>query len=186
MAVKVAERDSHDTRPVLLLVQDEGRFGCINDQRRAWAPFKTRPQSPRQIVRNYLYAFTALSPALGKMTSLILPMANTEMMNLFLTQVAEDFKEYFIIMLMDQAGWHTSHRLEIPENIRLINFPPRSPELNPVEHIWEELKEKNFANKAFESLDEVEHNLCLGFNQLARNSQQLRSMTKFPYLNITL
>ena len=120
------------------------------------------------------------------MTSLILPMANTEMMNLFLAQVAEDFQEHFIIMLMDQAGWHTSHPLEIPENIRLINFPPRSPELNPVEHIWEELKEKNFANKAFPSLDEVEHTLCLGFNQLARNPEQLCSMTKFPYLNITL
>ena len=82
------------------------------------------------------------------MTSLLLPWANSEMMNIFLKQVAEDFSDYFIFMLVDQAGWHISHKLQLPENIRMIKLPPRSPELNPVEHIWEELREKNFANKA--------------------------------------
>jgi transposase len=112
-------------------------------------------------------------------------MANTEMMNLFLAQVAEDFPDYFILMLVDQAGWHISRRLKVPENLRLIELPARSPELNPAEHIWEELKEKNFANKAFEDLDEVEENLCLGLNALADNPDKVRSMTNFPYLNIT-
>jgi transposase len=185
IAEKLAERDPEDHRPVLLFVQDEGRFGCSNDTRRAWAPAATRPQSPRQIIRNYLYVFTAVCPALGRMSSLILPMANTEMMNLFLAQVAEDFPDYFILMLVDQAGWHISRRLKVPENLRLIELPARSPELNPAEHIWEELKEKNFANKAFEDLDEVEENLCLGLNALADNPDKVRSMTNFPYLNIT-
>jgi len=119
------------------------------------------------------------------MTSLILPWANTEMMSIFLRQVAEDFSGYFILMLVDQAGWHTSQRLEVPENIRLIKIPPRSPELNPSEHIWEELREKNFANKAFRDLDGVENNLCRGLNDLARDPEKLRSMTNFPYLNLT-
>jgi len=75
--------------------------------------------------------------------------------------------------------------LEVPENIRLIKIPPRSPELNPSEHIWEELMEKNFANKAFRDLDGVENNLCRGLNDLARDPEKLRSMTNFPYLNLT-
>jgi hypothetical protein len=181
----LAERNPEDDRPVLIFAQDEGRFGRISDARRAWSPLGTRPQAPRQIIRTYLYVFTAVCPALGKMTSLILPMANTEMMNIFLGQVAEDFPEYFILMLVDQAGWHISQKLKVPDNIKLIPLPPRSPELNPAEHIWEELREKNFANKAFESLDEVEDNLCLGLNGLASNPEKLRSMTNFPYLNIT-
>jgi hypothetical protein len=185
IAEKLAERDSEDSRPVLLFAQDEGRFGRISDVRRAWSPLGTRPQAPRQLIRTYLYVFTAVCPALGKMTSLILPWANTEMMNIFLRQVAEDFSDYFILMLTDQAGWHTSQKLELPENIRLIKLPPRSPELNPSEHIWEELREKNFANKAFRDLDELENKLCQGLNDLACNPEKLRSMTNFPYLNFT-
>jgi hypothetical protein len=185
IAEKLAERDPEDNCPVLLFAQDEGRFGRISDVRRAWSPLGTRPLAPRQLIRTYLYVFTAVCPALGKMTSLILPWANTEMMNIFLRQVAEDFSNYFILMITDQAGWHTSQKLELPENIRLIKLPPRSPELNPSEHIWEELREKNFANKAFRNLDEVEDKLCQGLNDLARNTEKLRSMTNFPYLNIT-
>lgn len=185
IAEKLDTKDPEDHRPILLFAQDEGRFGRISDVRRSWSPLGMRPQAPRQVIRTYLYVFTAVCPALGKMTSLILPWANTEMMNIFLRQVAEDFPDYFILMLVDQAGWHTSGKVEVPENIRLIELPPRSPELNPSEHIWEELREKNFANRAFRDLDEVEDTLCQGLNDLANNPAKLRSMTNFPYLNIT-
>jgi len=106
------------------------------------------------------------------------------MMNFFLQQVSEDFSDYLILMLADQAGWHVSQKLQVPENIRLINLPPRTPELNPVEHIWEELREKNFANRAFRYLDEVEDTLCQKLNDLVQQPEKLRSMTNFPYLNI--
>jgi transposase len=178
-------RDPEDSRPVLIFAQDEGRFGRISDVRRAWPPAGVRPQAPRQVIRTYLYVFTAVCPALGKMTSLILPWANTEMMNIFLRQVAEDFSDYCILMLADQAGCHTTQKLALPENIRLINLPPRSPELNPAEHIWEELREKNFANRACRDLDEVEDTPCQGLNALAKDPEKLRTMTNFPYLNIT-
>jgi len=62
-------------------------------------------------------------------------------MNICLKQVAEDFSDYLILMLVDQPGCHISQKLAVPENIRLIKLPPRSPELNPVEHIWEERRE---------------------------------------------
>ncbi len=185
IAAKLQDRDPEDNRPVLLFAQDEGRFGRISDVRRAWSPLGVRPQAPRQVIRTYLYVFTAVCPALGRMTSLILPWANTAMMNIFLSQVAEDFSDYFILMLADQAGWHVSQDLKVPENIRLIKLPPRSPELNPSEHIWEELREKNFANKACRDLDEVEDTLCQGLNDLAKNPEKLRSMTNFPYLKFT-
>jgi hypothetical protein len=81
-----------------------------------------------QQVREYIYAYAAVAPQLGQMSSLVLPYANTKMMNLFLKQVSEDFRDYFIIMQVDRNPWHRSKNLEIPENIRLLTQPSYSPE----------------------------------------------------------
>jgi len=130
VAEKLAQRNAGDHRPVLIFAQDEARFGRISITRKSWAPAGIRPRSPRQVIRKYVYAYSAVCPAMGKMTSLILPRANSEMMSLFLQQVSSDFADYFIIMLVDRAGWHVSARLIIPENIRLIPIPSHSSELN--------------------------------------------------------
>jgi hypothetical protein len=181
----VEQRDPEDIRPVIIMAQDEGRFGRITDIRTCWAPKGVRPKVARQIVRAFVYVYAAVCMALGKMTSLILPYANTDMMNLFLDEVSNDFKEYFVIMLVDGAGWHRSQDLVVPENIRLIEQPSHSPELNPVEHLWEELREKHLPNKAFKSLDAVEEALCKGLRELDDDPERLRSMTNFPYLQVT-
>ena len=135
------------------MAEDEGRFGRMSIPRRAWAPPGVRPQAPCQIVREYTHVYAAVAPAEGKMTSLILPCADTEMMNLFLEHVSSTFANYFVVMQVDQAGWHHSKELRIPANIRLIAQPAYSPELNPVEHVWEELREKHLPNLALASLD---------------------------------
>jgi len=84
---------------------------------------------PKQQVRQYVYAY-AVAPALGQMTCLILPYANTKMMNLFLHQVSVELADYFIVMQVDKASWHRSKYLKIPENI-LIHQPSYSPQLMP-------------------------------------------------------
>ncbi len=185
MKLVLKTRDPDDRRPVLIMVEDEGRFGRISGAKRAWAPPAIRPVAPRQIVREYLYAFVAVCPALGRMTSLVIPYANTAMMNLFLAHLAREFDGYFVLMLMDQASWHVSKELKVPENFRLIPLPPYSPELNPVEHIWDDIREKGFHNQAFQSLDEVEDQLCNQLIALEKEPKRLRSLTSFPYLNIT-
>ena len=96
------------------MAQDEGRFGRITDIRSCWAPKGIRPKVSQQVVRTFVYVYAAVCMALGKMSALILPYANTAMMNLFLEEVSHDFKEYFVIMLVDGAGWHRSHGLRIP------------------------------------------------------------------------
>jgi len=78
---------------------------------------------PRQIICQSNYVIAAVAPEQGLMTSLILPRANTAMMKLFLAQVALDFADYFIVMQVDQASWHRSNELQVPENIR-FNFQP--------------------------------------------------------------
>ena len=179
------KREPGDDRPLMLLAQDEGRFGRINDVRRAWAPAGVRPKAPRQIIRKYVYAYAAVCPSSGAMTSLVLPWANSQMMSIFLEHVSESYPRHFILMLVDGAGWHISKKVKVPENIRLIKQPSHSPELNPVEHIWEEIREKHFHNKAMHSLDDVEANLCRGLVKLMHDPDRVRSMTGFPYLKNT-
>ncbi len=180
----VQSRDPKDERPVLKMAQDEACFGRISITRRSWVPKHLRPLIPRQLVREYTYVYAVVAPEEGKMTSLILPSADTAMMNLFLEHVSQTFSPYFLVIQVDQAGWHSAKDLVIPENIRLISQPAYSPELNPVEHIWEELREKAFSNRAFASLNAVIETLCDQLRQLEDNSKLLRSMTFFPHFRM--
>lgn len=166
--------------------QDEGRFGRISRPKRCWAPPGIRPHVPSQVVRESVYIFAAVAPGAGLMTSLVLPAANTTMMNLFLEHVSQSFENYFIVMQVDQAGWHRSKELIVPENIRLIEQPTYSPEVNPVEHLWEELREKYLHNRLFASLDLLVEVLCQGLNELTEDKERLRSMMSFPHLNVSL
>jgi hypothetical protein len=136
-------------------------------------------------VREFVYVFAAVCASLGRLTTLILPLVNTDMMSLFLAHVAEEFAGYFIVMLLDRAGWHMAKRLTVPENIRLLPLPARSPELNPAEHMWEELREKSLPNPSFHSLTVLEDTLCAGLSQLADDPVRIRSLTDFPYTRIT-
>jgi hypothetical protein len=163
------------------MAEDEGRFGRESHPRRAWAPPGVRPRAPRQIVREYTYVYAAVAPAEGKMTSLVLPTANTAMMQLFLEHVSRTFADYFIVMQVDRAGWHGAKALAVPDNIRLILQPPYSPELNPVEHIWEEVREKQLPNLALPALEDVIDKVCDGLTQLEAAPERLRSMTYFPH-----
>jgi hypothetical protein len=97
------------------MAEDEGRFGRVRIPRRAWAPPGVRPRAPRQIVREYTYVYAAVAPAEGKIASLILPTANTAMMQLFLNHVSQTFAEYFIVMQVDRAGWHEAKALVVKD-----------------------------------------------------------------------
>src|SRR6266487_1881071 len=96
-------RDPEDDRPVLNMAQDEACFGRISTIIRSWAPKHIRPLTPKQIVREYIYAYAVVAPKDGKMTSLILPSADTSMMNLFLQHVSRTFSKYFLVIQVDQA-----------------------------------------------------------------------------------
>ena len=157
-----------------------------------------RPIVPKQQVRQYVYAYAAVAPQLGLITCLILPSANPKMMNLFLAQVAQEFGDYFVIFQLDKArsltggscppssfaSWHRSHCLTVPENIRLIFQPASSPELMPVEHIWQALRANYFYNQVFSSIEQVEDVLCQGLFELSSDRERLRSITFFPHLKI--
>jgi len=165
-----------------LLFQDEARFGCISDQRRCWAPWPLRPIVGQQIVRQFVYGLAAVSPLDGRLASLILPWVDAEVMSLFLAHTAAQFRNEHCLMLLDGAGWHTALALRVPPTIHLLSLPPYSPELNPVEHLWEHLRENYIGNRVFASLDGVIQQLCTGLHNLHRQPTLVQSMTTFDWL----
>jgi transposase len=165
------------------MFQDEARFGRVNDPRRCWAPKGVRPEVGLQIVREYIYAFGAVSPHDGTLDSLVLPVVTAEAMSIFLEEVARRHPEEFILMFLDGAGWHRANDLTGPKNMRLEALPPYSPQLNPVEHIWDEIREKWFANEVFNSLDAVEDRLVEALVALENDRELVASTTGFDWIN---
>lgn len=168
--------------PVRVMFQDEGRFGRMVKPKRCWAPQKTRPEMPQQQIREYTYAYAAVSPVDGVMDSLILPNVNTESMSLFLAEVGQRHLDEFILMFADLAAWHTTAKLKVPDNIKLCDLPPYSPQLNPAEHIWEEIREKYFPNYAGKSLDQVENNLAQALLELEKDHKRVQSLAGFHWI----
>lgn len=164
------------------MFQDEGRFGLLGTPRRCWAPRRFRPVVGARLERQYLYAFSAVSPHDGAMDSLILPWVSAETMSIFLAEVAQRHPDEFVFMVMDQAGWHVAGDLVIPENMRLFFLPPYSPELNPAEHLWKALREDCFANHVFKNLDAVEQVLSDGLIALESDPLRVQSMAGFGWI----
>lgn len=145
--------------PVIVFFEDEARFGRISREMACWVKANMIPSVARQIIREYIYAYSALSPQTGDCYSLISPYCNTEAMNEFLQQLSDQYKDYRIILILDKAGWHISQSLKLADNIKLLHLNPYSPEQNPVELLWREIRRKYFHNVIFENLDEVENKL---------------------------
>ena len=135
------------------------------------------PSVARQMVREYIYAYSALSPQTGDCYSMISPYCNTEAMNEFLQQLSVQYKNYRIIIILDKAGWHISQSLEISDNIKLLHLNPYSPELNPVELLWREIRRKYFHN-IFASLDEVENTLKQALSNYHQQKQDVQRLAK--------
>jgi hypothetical protein len=169
-------------RPLRLMFQDEARFGRLMDPRRCWAPYPIRPMVSCAVVREFTYAYAAVCPWDGVMDSLVLPEASTPCMNLFLEELAGRHPDEHIVLVMDGAGWHKANALRQPDNMSFLFLPPYSPELNPTEHLWDELREKYFHNEAFRTLSAVEDQLVLGLAALENSPALVQSITGWPWL----
>jgi transposase len=169
-------------QPLRLMFQDEARFGRISDVCYCWAPKPMRPMVKAMLTHEYTYAYGAVSPLDGRFDSLILPHVNSACMQLFITEVASRYPQENIIMVVDGAGWHQSKNFTLPDNLRLHFLPPYSPELNPQEHIWDELREKHFHNRAFDSLDALEQQLFDALRQLEQSPQVARSIAGWDWI----
>ena len=144
------------------MFQDEARFGRINDVRRYWAPRPVRPLCQAMLTHEYTYAYAAVDVASG--------------------ELGRRHPDRRIVMVFDGAGWHSSKQLRPPDNIRLLSLPPYAPELNPVEHVWDELREKKFHNHVFDSLDALEDHLETALRDFEQDHSRIRSIVSWSWI----
>ena len=168
--------------PIRLMFQDEARFARISDTRRCWCPKPERPMVKAMVTQEYTYAYTAVSPLDGRLDSLILPHVNGECMQVFLDELGARYPTERIVMVLDGAGWHKSHAIQLPSNRRLLPLPAYLPELNPVEILWDEIREKYFHNRLFNSLDTLEDQLERALSTLEKDPPRVHSITGWDWI----
>jgi hypothetical protein len=167
---------------LLLMLQDEARFGLISESKRCWCPKPDRPICPTMVTQEYTYVYGAVNINSGQFNSLILPVCDTACMQIFLDTISFRYQGEKIVMVLDGAGWHKSKSLKIPGNMYLLHLPPYSPELNPVENIWEELREKGFHNRVFPDIDVLEEHLLCELQRLEMNVEITRSISSWHWI----
>jgi hypothetical protein len=152
-------------------------LGQKNSQTRLWARRGTRPRMPADQRYKSAYLFGAICPAHGKGAALMLPWANTEAMQMHLNEISGHVatKSHGVI-LMDRAGWHTTGKLQIPKNLTIILLPSRSPELNPVENIWQYLRANWLSNRVFKDYDNIIDAGCQAWNKLINQPDTIKSI----------
>jgi transposase len=139
-------------KPIEIWFADEMRVGQKNPITRRWARRGTRPSAPKDQRTASAYVFGAICPRLGKGAALVLPRCDTAAMNLHLKEIAATVAPgAHAVLLLDQAGWHTSAKLLVPPNITLMLLPPKAPELNPVENLWQFIRDNWLSNRIFQS-----------------------------------
>lgn len=180
--LKEIDQQWSGTGPIRLMFQDEARFGRISDTRRCWCPKPVRPLCQAMVTQEYTYAYAAVSVADGQLDTLILPQVNGQCMQLFLDEVAQRHPDDRIVMVLDGAGWHQRGALTLAPNLRLLSLPPYSPELNPVEHLWDDLREKSFHNRVFDSLNALENHLETALLNMELDRQRVHSIVAWPWI----
>ena len=162
-------------RRVRLMFQDEAGFGRINKPKYCWCYKGLRPVVPSHHIREYRYAYGAVEPLTGDSFFLVLPYTNAICMGIFLKELSNQFKDDLIFMVCDKAAWHTAKALEIPKNIILHFLPAATPEMNPTEQIWRELRKLGFRNEIFQTLEKVIDRLCETICSLTKSA--IKSIT---------
>ena len=136
--------------------QDEMRIGQQGSLSRVWAEKGTRPRAIQQKQFLSTYIFGACCPEKDKSCGLILPRVDTDMMQMHLQEISKKVDEgYHALILVDRASWHTTEQIQLPDNITLVPLPPYSPELNPMEQLWQQLRKIKLSNSCYDGYEEI-------------------------------
>jgi hypothetical protein len=127
--------------------------------------------------RSWTPVMAAVEPAAGRMLSLVAGRFDAAWFGYFLRQIAEAYAGARVILVVDRAGWHTARELAVPPNVILWFLPPYSPELNPVEQVWQWLREEHTGGVLFRDREGLIAALCRGLTALMDDPARVRSLT---------
>ena len=173
----IARDQGIDPAKIEVWFGDEARIGQKNKITRRWARRGTRPAAPKDQRTGSTYIFGAICPKEGKGAALVLPRCNTEAMSLHLAEIATAVAPgAHAALLVDQAGWHLSDKLVVPANITLVPLPPKCPELNAAENIWQFLRDNWLSNRIVHSVEDNVGHCCEAWNKLIEQPWRIMSI----------
>jgi transposase len=178
-----ALKEAYPQAEVELWAEDETRLGLKPVMRRVWAPVGQRPTArvKRGYEWTYLYGF--VRPTTGEVYWLILPTVNKELFSMALQEFAREVgvdEDKHALLVLDQAGWHTSGEVEIPRGIHLEFLPSGSPELQPAERLWP-LTNEAIANRLFEEISQIEQALVQRCVELLGQASIISNLTNYHW-----
>ena len=161
-----------------IFCQDESRFGLLPIQRRRITLTGVKPLGAVQYRFENFYVYGAVEPTTGERFFLELPYLNTVNFQIFLNEFAHHYQDTLNIVVMDNGSCHKAKALVIPENIVCLFLPPYSPELNPIERLWQDVKAQ-LAWVLAAAIDELAHRVEIIITQYSK--AVIRSLTSYPY-----
>lgn len=169
-----------EAKRIELWFADEARIGQKGRVTHVWYAKGERPRALLQQGFVSVHLFGAVCPERDTGVALALPAVSTAAMSLFLAELGRSLPpETHAALVLDRAGWHLSDDLVVPDNLTLLPLPPYSPELNPVERVWEHLRGRWLSHRLLAAvLDAV----CAAWNALRAETGRIRSLTSFPWL----
>lgn len=177
-------KQANEAKVVEIWTEDEARLGLQPTIRRTWSPKGKRFIAKQTRKYQWIYTYAFVHPLTGKSFWLILPTVNALIMNIALkefSQYVDPKNEKKILLLIDNAGFHTSKEMKVPENIQIFPLPPYSPELQPVECSWPLLKE-SVANRYFDNLNKLENTVLKRCQWLEKNPEILKGAVGFSWI----
>lgn len=170
---------------IQLWCEDEHRLGLKPVIRHIYVPEGESPIANDNWQFKWLWLYAFVHPKTGETDWWILPYINTELFNRVLADFAREFdlsSDKHILLAVDQAGWHTSNDLEVPNGLHLILLPPHSPELQPAERLWT-IVDEPIANQSFEMLADLEEVLFRRCQTLLQQQDLIRGLTRYHWWN---
>ncbi len=159
---------------------DEARFGLKSWHRRRWCPFGFRPPWVVQDKYEWLWLYSAVEPSSGESFSLYLPHLNGVCLQVFLDHLKAAYPDDLLLLVMDQASSHRSSQVLWPELTQKLLLPAYSPQLNPAERWFQELR-KTLANCLFDSLDDLQNALTNALRPFWHDKPRLAQLTGYPW-----
>ena len=164
---------------IRVFAQDESRFGLMPIIRKRITLKGVKPIQKVQHKFDNYYVYGAVEPISGDSFFLELPNLNSDCFQIFLDEFHASYPDDFIIMPLDNGAFHKAKKLVIPDNIMLLFIPPYSPELNPIERLWQDIKDE-ISCSLYETLDELKEAVAEVLRKYSH--QDIASLTGYQYI----
>jgi transposase len=114
---------------------------------------------------------------------LLAPYLNVQTIDAFFRQFEKEVdSEVQVFMIWDQAGFHTSEKVKVPKNVTLIPLPPYSPQLNPVEKLWQYLRQRYWSNRIYANYDHLREAAAQAWHKVCLDPEKIKSICRAAYV----